>query len=367
MSNKVWALKLILIGDGRVGKTSLRRTFMGEKFEENYLNTIGADFSYKQIEIDDGIEVSVSIWDLAGQKTYEKVHPQYYAGASGVMVVYDITNEESFLNIRKWIDKYHLHSEYPDTPFLVIGNKLDLISEDQKLIDEKNLENLLEELRGENDNKISFNSILTSAKTGLGVDDAFSSLIKNIIAQRVPSYTQRISKEKPKSFVIPAAYLILFDDMYGPKIIARSPITLSESKAYSDKEFGSAIKISSVIDLDDVINHTQITGSFNWVVPEGTFHYIGFTRQDNDSNQLYLLGFVVKNSYEPLILEQKALVNGYLHNVMNQFVSEILTKSHDLTSVEIASTINMGKKDEFSSILKVLREYVFDLIIKTTN
>lgn len=362
MSGTVWALKLIIIGDGRVGKTSIRRSYMGEKFEQNYINTIGADFSFKEFKIDDA-EVSVSIWDLAGQDTYHKIHPQYYAGTSGVMIVYDITNQNSLQNVEMWLEKFSKYSEYQDTPVLIIGNKSDLIKDGEQEIAKQRHQDLIQQIRSTHGKRISISEILTSAKTGSGIENGFSTLVMEIMTSRLPSLGKPLSAYKTIDDIIPSAYFIIFDDLFGPRIVGRHPVVLKSTPGFSDKEFGSAIKISSVIDLQDVIDHTQITGSFTWNDPSGIFRYIGFSREVKDGNQLLILGFVCRMEYDPLVLQHDSLVNGYLHNIMNELVTKIEIENIDLTSHDLITTRTSGKNTEFSEILFTFRKYIFDLLI----
>ncbi|MCH8907935.1 MAG: hypothetical protein IH840_12675, partial [Candidatus Heimdallarchaeota archaeon] len=142
-------------------------------------------------------------------------------------------------------------------------------------------------------------------------------------------------------------------------------VVLNSTPGFSDKEFVSAIKISSVIDLQDVIDHTQITGSFTWNDRSGVFRYIGFSREVMDGNQLLILGFVCRMEYDPLVLQHDSLVNGYLHNIMNELVTKIEIENIDLTSHDLLTTRTSGKNTEFSEILFTFRKYIFDLLISS--
>lgn len=125
-------LKVVLIGDGGVGKTSLRIQFIHGRFTNNYKATIGADFITKEIQLDDGKKVSMQIWDTAGQERFQSLGVAYYRGADACIIVYDVTNPESFEHVLNWqhefIDKADLKD--PSTyPFILIGNKIDSIDE----------------------------------------------------------------------------------------------------------------------------------------------------------------------------------------------------------------------------------------------
>ena len=98
--------KVILAGDGAVGKTSLRKRFMESVFDGQYLMTIGADFSVKEIDVKMGsekLQVKMQIWDLAGQPRFQEVRSVYYSGVVGAVLVYDVTRPDSFENTTKWL------------------------------------------------------------------------------------------------------------------------------------------------------------------------------------------------------------------------------------------------------------------------
>jgi len=121
-------LKVVLIGDGGVGKTSIRVQYIHRRFTSNYKATIGADFITKDVQLEDGKKVSMQIWDTAGQERFQSLGIAYYRGADACIIVFDVTNPESFNHVLNWqhefIDKADLKD--PSTyPFILIGNKID--------------------------------------------------------------------------------------------------------------------------------------------------------------------------------------------------------------------------------------------------
>ena len=116
--------KIVLIGDGAVGKTSLRKRYLGEGFVTSHMATLGVDFAQKRFELY-GAQIRLIIWDLAGQPSYEKVRRHYYLGCSGIVLVYSVVDRKSFDNASKWIVEAYKHmGQLP--PTAVLANKTDL-------------------------------------------------------------------------------------------------------------------------------------------------------------------------------------------------------------------------------------------------
>lgn len=116
-------LKIILLGDSGVGKTSLMRQFVSGKFESRYKATIGADF-FTHEEVIDGRPVNLQIWDTAGQERFQSLGSAFYRGADACMIVFDITSSESFSHITTWLQEFTLQAGQKD--MVLIGNKADV-------------------------------------------------------------------------------------------------------------------------------------------------------------------------------------------------------------------------------------------------
>jgi len=116
--------KTVLISDGAVGKTSIRRVYMGEEFLSSHLATLGVDFAQKHVQTEDEL-VRFIIWDLAGQPSFERVRRHYYQGSHSLILVYSVVDRETFDNASKWlVEAYKYMGQLP--PTAVIGNKTDL-------------------------------------------------------------------------------------------------------------------------------------------------------------------------------------------------------------------------------------------------
>jgi Ras-related protein Rab-1A len=163
--------KLLLIGDSGVGKSSLLHRFADDIYTDSYISTIGVDFKIKTMNVGDKM-VKLQIWDTAGQERFRTITSSYYRGAQGIIVVYDITDLESFNNVKQWlseIDRYA--SENVDK--LLVGNKSDL--EPARQVTKAMAEEFAESLQ--------VKCIETSAKESSNVDDAFRSMAFTIMSR----------------------------------------------------------------------------------------------------------------------------------------------------------------------------------------
>jgi small GTP-binding protein len=185
MSTKSLSCKVVLLGEGSVGKTSLRRTYLGEGFRESYSMTIGADFAANRISID-GWEITTNIWDLAGQHRFKKLRETYYRGVSGALLVYDITRPETLTALPQWIDELQRNNNGRLVPMTLIANKEDLREEVESSVSNDEGIAYAQELSATYGDNISF--VGSSAKTGENVPQAFETLIKLIFNRFLESH-----------------------------------------------------------------------------------------------------------------------------------------------------------------------------------
>ncbi|CAI8026535.1 Ras-related protein Rab-8B [Geodia barretti] len=165
-------LKVVIIGDTAVGKTCLILRYTQDLFRENFLSTIGVDFKTKTVELNDK-KYKLQVWDTAGQERYNTIRKGFYRGAKGVVIVYDITNPDSFSHISKWIHDISANcADGNDKPVLMIlGNKCDL--DDERRIHTETASQAAQE----------FDTIFAevSARTGRGIDEAFDELVDRMV------------------------------------------------------------------------------------------------------------------------------------------------------------------------------------------
>ncbi len=183
--------KICLIGDGAVGKTTLRHRFIGDReFSESYMMTIGADFALKEIAVNK-IPLTFQIWDLAGQPHFKSVRSVYYAGASAGVVVFDITRPRTFANSILWINELWKNSGKGAVPIILLGNKTDL-REDSSLdssrfVNDEDARKFCKLFSLETARYKGFlvPYLPTSAKTGLNVSKAFDYLGRILLKRAV--------------------------------------------------------------------------------------------------------------------------------------------------------------------------------------
>lgn len=157
--------KISVVGDKAVGKTSLIDRFVNEKFEEDYIATMGVNITLKDFILED-ITIQLMLWDIGGAEKWINLRTMFYRGSSGVIVVYDVTRPATFLNITHYLQDLENITQ-KKVPFILIGNKKDL--ENLRKILPENAENLMK-----TSNAVAF--FETSAKTGENVERVFQLL-----------------------------------------------------------------------------------------------------------------------------------------------------------------------------------------------
>lgn len=166
--NYDFLIKLLLIGDSGVGKSCCLLRFSEDSFTPSFITTIGIDFKIRTIELD-GKRVKLQIWDTAGQERFRTITTAYYRGAMGILLVYDVTDERSFNNIRTWFSNVEQHATEGVNKIL-IGNKCDW--EEKRVVSVERGQQLADELG------IPFMEV--SAKSNINVEKAFYSLASDI-------------------------------------------------------------------------------------------------------------------------------------------------------------------------------------------
>ncbi len=183
--------KVVLIGDGNVGKTSLVRRFCEDKFDESRILTIGVDFYLKPVRLG-GREVRLSIWDVAGQGRFSAFRDQFYAGTLAAALVYDVTSPATFFNLARWREE--VLTAVPGVPLVVIGNKADLGAVVPPA-----------EARGWAKHAGEMPLLQTSALTGQNVDELFQGLAYLAYRQKLKERERRRAQPSGTGTDEPAA------------------------------------------------------------------------------------------------------------------------------------------------------------------
>ena len=173
--NRSRQFKTALIGDTAVGKTSIRRSYMGKSFVSSHIATLGVDFAQKNVEHENAF-VRITIWDLAGEYSYENVRKLYYQGTHSIIFVYSITDKDSFKNSANWFTEVNKYCK-PLPPVAIIGNKVDLrdSSKSESQVSRKEGSDFAEEFAERFEIPVVFQE--TSALTGENIDEVFNDLI----------------------------------------------------------------------------------------------------------------------------------------------------------------------------------------------
>ena len=197
MSEAINHYKVVLLGEGRVGKTSILSRYVDNKYDSNSPSTLQASYLEKHVILGNETnksynhesnqrrrEAYLSIWDTAGQERFHSLGPIYYRDAGGAVLVYDVTDRSSYERVRKWTKE--LRKMVGDTDkicIIIVGNKIDLLN--QRAVDAGEAQNYADSVGA------SFTEV--SAKTGMGVENAFVELTIRMLDEVKPSHRSRSS------------------------------------------------------------------------------------------------------------------------------------------------------------------------------
>ena len=161
--------KILLLGDSAVGKSCLLLRYCENSFQESHLTTIGLDFRLKTVNLEDKRKIKVQIWDTAGEDRFRAITRNYYRGANGIILMYDVTDQKSFEHIRDWVEKIK-EDAVEEIIIYLVGNKIDL--NNKRIITNEEGKKLAAEY--------NIKYYETSVKNSIGVEEVFLSLIKEM-------------------------------------------------------------------------------------------------------------------------------------------------------------------------------------------
>ncbi|XP_025836915.1 ras-related protein Rab-21 [Agrilus planipennis] len=180
-NGKTHNFKVVLLGEGCVGKTSLVLRYVEDKFNSNHISTVQASFLSKKVNIE-GNRINLAIWDTAGQEQFHALGPLYYRSSNGAVLVYDITDEKSFQRIKIWVKELRKMLGV-DICLVIVGNKTDLESDRHVSLEEA--ESYAE--------KVGALHFQTSAKLNEGVEAMFYALTQKMLEKTLENETHNVS------------------------------------------------------------------------------------------------------------------------------------------------------------------------------
>ena len=161
--------KVLLLGDSTVGKTCFLMKYTDKTFQDIHMATIGLDYRLRSMKLKSGKSIKLQIWDTAGQDRFRAITKNYYKGSHGIILIYDITNTQSFENVKTWVNQIREEAS-SNVIIYIAGNKVDM--EDERKVDRDDGEKLAEEL--------GFPFVETSAKNGININETFEYLVERI-------------------------------------------------------------------------------------------------------------------------------------------------------------------------------------------
>ena len=183
-------LKILIIGDSQVGKTSLLLKYVDNIFPEEHIGTIGVEYKDKYITRDN-YNIRLQLWDTAGQERFNSITKNIYRGANGVLFVYDITSRQSFNSVKKWIKDTQSIDEY--IKGIILGNKIDL--EDKRVVGTDELEEFGKEMQ--------MKVMEISAKTNKNVNECFDLLVDELLDKKTENeIMERYSRKRKNNLSI---------------------------------------------------------------------------------------------------------------------------------------------------------------------
>ena len=162
--------KVLLLGDSTVGKTCFLLRYCDKRFQEAHLSTIGLDYRLKSMTLESGKKVKLQIWDTAGQDRFRAITKNYYKGANGIILIYDVTNLQTYENVKNWIAQIREEAN-PNVIIFLAGNKID-VSEEEKVVKTEDGKKIADEFN------LPFYE--TSAKNGDNVNKIFEDLVEKV-------------------------------------------------------------------------------------------------------------------------------------------------------------------------------------------
>ena len=161
--------KVLLLGDTTVGKTCFLMKYTDKTFQDIHMATIGLDYRLKTMKLKSGKDIKLQIWDTAGQDRFRAITKNYYKGSHGIILIYDVTNLQTFENVKNWVNQIREEAS-TKVVIYIAANKIDM--ETERKVTKQEGERLAQEL--------GFPFMETSAKSGININETFEDLVERI-------------------------------------------------------------------------------------------------------------------------------------------------------------------------------------------
>ena len=341
--------KIVLTGDSFVGKTTIRKRAMGEHFAEEYISTVGADFSSYKLKLGD-LSIGFQVWDLAGQDKYKYIRSSFYGGATGCFLVFDVTNPKSLNSLSNWVDEAIRYSNGTIEIFIICANKIDL--KNQREISRETGEKYAKALRESSGLQCTY--IETSALTGENIDIAFDAMAKCLLERE--GITPVKAKEELVS--LPEKESIPTDSSEN----SEEPLTSTRIIKDSTIEAAREIIKSNLVADDDIEETDKLIAEVMNVLDETNDVIIG--REITAEGERAIT--VPKNSFKGKIVEEEPKITPELERVLKSINLKLDSMTHRLKDLEeeianvkvngIASKSEQEEIDEVKEAISDLRE-----------
>ena len=185
--NEELLYKILLLGDSSVGKTCFLMRYTDNTYQEIHMSTIGIDNKFKDVELEDGKKVKIQIWDTAGQDRFRSITRNYYKGANGIVLIFDVTNKKSYENVKNWVKQIKEEVSSRVT-IILVANKIDDVN--HRIVTKEEGEKIA--------NECGLMFFECSAKTGENIEHAFNELVKKTVENysKVGQGGEKLKKKK---------------------------------------------------------------------------------------------------------------------------------------------------------------------------
>ena len=340
--------KIVLTGDSFVGKTTIRKRAMGEHFAEEYISTVGADFSSYKLKLGD-LSIGFQVWDLAGQDKYKYIRSSFYGGATGCFLVFDVTNPKSLNSLSNWVDEAIRYSNGTIEIFIICANKIDL--KNQREISRETGESYAKALRESSGLQCTY--IETSALTGENIDIAFDAMAKCLLER------EGITPVRTKEDSIPITEKESVSIGPSEEIETQLKTQIIED---STQEAVKDLPKSALVADDDIEETDKLIAEVMNVLDETNDVIIG--REITAEGERAIT--VPKNSFKGKIVEEEPKITPELERVLKSINLKLDSMTHRLKDLEeeianvkvngVPSKSEQEEIDEVKEAISDLRE-----------